>query len=51
MDEKKLTITDLAKYLGNSRNKFYEMKKNKPQQFELIWAGWIVLVQSEKQAH
>lgn len=44
----KPTITDLAKYLGSTRGKFYEMKKHHPKQFDLIWSGWILKVGNKR---
>jgi len=45
----KPNITNLAKYLGNSRNKFYEMQKNQPKQFELIMNGFKLYCENTKQ--
>jgi hypothetical protein len=36
----KPNITNLAKHLGNSRNKFYQMQKNQPKQFKILMLGW-----------
>jgi len=37
----KPTITNLANYLNRGRSGLYEMKKDKPKQFNLIWNGWL----------
>ena len=34
-------MTNLAKYLGRTRAGLYQMKKDKPKQFKLLWNGWL----------
>lgn len=37
----KPTQTNLAKYLGMTKQGITKMKKERPKVFELLWLGWI----------
>lgn len=39
--KKKETIKELAKILGRQESTLYMMRKNQPEQFRLIWLGYI----------
>lgn len=42
------TIVSLSKYIKLSKQAIHNMKRDRPKQFELLWAGWLITCDNNK---